>query len=116
MPVLNTFPASPLPDFPLEQTPEYKVLEVAFGDGYVLDMPDGINSRTDKITLAWTNLNASEFAIIRDFLNAHAPSTPFLYTPAGSTTKVFKCRVWSHSQTNGGFYSVRATFTQYHGA
>jgi phage-related protein len=113
---MNTFPALPLPDLPITVTPEYKMNEVTFGDGYALSAPNGINARTDKVVLNWTDINKTEFDILIAFFTAHAPATPFRYTPPNGTQRVFKCSQWSYTQTSAGHYSAQATLIQFHGA
>lgn len=116
MAVINTFPQSPAPDFPSSIQPGYSVDEVQFGDGYAIARPSGINARTDTVTLQWTQLNANERRTLEQFLDAHAPTTPFFYTPFNGVQKVYTCRDWSADQTDGAFHSVRAVLKQYHGA
>jgi len=113
----NTLPATPLPDLPIGDEPEYAVSETKFGDGYSQFAEDGINAKTSNVTLTWTNLNAAEFETIRAFLDAHAPATPFLYTaPGAQAERKFICPQWGHNQTSVAHYSIRAKLTQYHGA
>ena len=115
MATLNTFPSSPAPDFPSQRTPEFSTRETNFGDGYNVEVPNGINNRTDKVTLSWTQLNADERDVIMDFLEAHAPTTPFWFVfPGDATQKAYKCKTFSDSQTNGGYYAISATLTQVH--
>ena len=116
MPALNTLPATPLPDLPIAVTPAYAVREANFGDGYQMDAPAGVNFRTDKVDLDWSNINLSEFTILNNFFVAHSPSTPFWYTPPNGAQRVFKCRQWSYTRVSSGHYNLRATLTQFHGA
>lgn len=116
MAVLNTFPATPLPEFPEGVDPEYKTQETQFGDGYKLIAEDGINARADRVDLRWENITASEKNTLVNFLTLHAPATPFYYTPIDGTTRVFICRKWNMRRTDAGFFSVSATLEQYHGA
>lgn len=116
MAVYQTFPAAPLPDFPTSVKPSYAVDTVAFGDGYEVRAPAGINARTDTVTLSWTVLNANERRVLENFLDAHAPATPFFYTPFNGVQKAYTCDDWGADQTDGGYHAVRAVFKQYHGA
>lgn len=116
MAILNTFPALPLPEFPEGIDANYKTSESKFGDGYSLIAEDGINSRTDTVELSWDNITTSEKDLIVPFLEAHAPATPFYYTPIDNVTRTFICRKWNMRRVDAGFFAVRASLEQYYGA
>lgn len=115
MAILNTFPAEPLPDFPSSIAPSYQVTDVEYGDGYRLSRPAGINSRTDTVRLVWTQLHRAEVEVLEDFLEAHAPATPFYCSPLAGRQSAYTCREWTKDQTNGGYFAMTATLVQFHG-
>lgn len=116
MATLNTFPASPLPEFPEGIETGYRTQETQFGDGYKLIAESGINARIDKVELRWENLRTSEMTVLRNFLEAHAPATPFYYTPIDGRTRTFVCQQWEIRRIDAGFFSVSASLEQYYGA
>jgi phage-related protein len=116
MTTYNTFPASPLPDLPDSVAPNYAVQETAFGDGYKQVGEDGINSRTDTVSLSWSDINMAERDVLIAFLSAHAPALPFYYTHEGFPQKTYTCKDWRHRRTNVTGYSVTASLVQEHGA
>jgi phage-related protein len=113
---LNTFPALPLPDEPEPVTPQYAVQEVQFGDGYKQIAEDGNNARSDQVQLSWTDINTTEKDLVVNFIEAHAPATPFYYTSILGTQKVYICRNWSAARTNANFWNISAQLEEYHAA
>lgn len=114
MPFL-TFPASPLPDFPETVQAKFTTLESMFGDGYSVEAPAGLNSRTDMVSMRWSDLTKAERDIIINFLDAHAPAKGFLYVSPFGWQKVFKCKDYTCVNTNGNLYTIDAPFVQLHG-
>lgn len=116
MPQLNTLPAEPLPDLPIDNSPEYTVSETNYGDGYKIIAEDGINAAAYTVRLTWSNINDTERAALVDFLKAHAPAVPFFYTAHGHPRRTFTCRQWSEREVSAGYHRVSATLTEFHGA
>lgn len=113
---LNTLPSDPLPDQPISRSPAYAVDETQFGDGYNLRAELGINSETWTVRLNWSNINPDEHTIIKNFLQAHAPTTPFYYTAQGDQQRPYVCTDWSEREHDGEFWDVTATLVEYHAA
>lgn len=114
--MLNTLPSLPLPDLPIKETPEYKVSETQYGDGYKQIAQDGVNATTWRVDLSWSNINQSERDIIVTFLQAHAPAVPFYYTTTNRPQRPYTCKDWSDTEVDAGFYNVVATLIENHGA
>lgn len=116
MPYLNTLPMNPLPDLPLRRSPEYRLNEVQYGDGYKLVAEDGVNATTNRVSLTWSTLTEEEQDAIVSFLEAHAPATPFYYTAPGLPQRPYRCTSMTHEQINVGLWTVTAELEEYHGA
>lgn len=92
-----------------KNTPEIKLLQAAFGDGYTQDGPDGSNNVRDVVSLSWNVLTEADAQTIFDFLMAHT-TVPFYYAMTGNTTKKWTAkdtsRAWDTPNT------VTSTFRQ----
>ncbi len=62
-----------------------------FGDGYMADTPDGLNTVVGAVTLSWDPIPYAQANTIRTFMLAHV-GVPFLYTLARET--VPRAWVW----------------------
>ena len=83
-------------------TPQVKVLEAEFGDGFSQPTPDGINNIRETVELKWDGLTECEMHAIYDFLTAHKGSQPFLYKPAGYRKPLaWTCKEWTRNLSEG---------------
>lgn len=90
----------------------YRVKSAQFGNGYVQDVGDGVNTLSEKWNISvfglLTNINP-----IRAFLRSHGSFTPFLWkTPMGDeiTVKGKDVRVTSQG---ADAYTLTAVFEQH---
>ena len=116
MPIYNTLPIDPSPVYPFERVPEFAVDEVKFGEGYVMERETGLNARTDTLTLRYEKLTQSEQAVIYAFIEAHAPTIPFI-VPAvfDGIGGLYTCPRFTRSKTSVGLWDITATLKQNHG-
>jgi phage-related protein len=92
-------------------TADYRVLTAKFGDGYEQTASDGINNKSQTWPLTFTG-TAAKIGAIRDFLDAHAGSKSFYWTPPLSARGYYKCKSHSIRPLGGGNYELTATFNQ----
>ena len=78
------------PDWGLTHTSKKEVTETAFGDGYRLRRPNGINhNRRVWGALSWANLDETGAQALYTFLDERALLTPFDWVmPSGETVRV----------------------------
>ncbi len=92
-----------------KNTPEVKILEAQFGEGYIQSSPDGSNSVREVVSVTWDVLLEAQAETIYTFLMAHV-TVPFKYALTGNTTKNWTAkdvsRLWDTPNT------ITATFRQ----
>lgn len=109
---LNTFNPPYAPSPGTKYAPEIKKKRAEFGDGYVLEMPDGSNPIKRKPKLTWDTLTEDEAQAIVDFFEAHV-AIPFYYALRDGVTR--KWLLTSFDRTFGTPNEVIAEFEQYFG-
>jgi len=74
-----------------------RVLKNTFGDGYAQTAQDGINNIVGGPSLTWSALTlAQKQSLVDNFFVVLAGSTPFFWTPPGTTVALlWKCAKWS---------------------
>lgn len=108
-------PINPSPG--LTDTPEFKILEADFGDGYTQPTPHGINHMRHVIELSWELLEADQMEVIRDFLESRGGVESFHYTLPGEVlSKTYRCAEWRVTALQADLYAITATFRQTFGA
>ena len=102
----------PVPPSPgTENTPEFKLLEAEFGDGYTQTTRDGMNHIRDVLSLQWDTLTPAQAAYITGFIRRHGGDTAFLYTPSDETTPIkWTCKEISDIRGKGGLREVKCVF------
>jgi phage-related protein len=109
---LPTFkpPVGPSPG--TSHKPTVSLWEADFGDGYSQPMPKGINHIKKSTSLKWAVLTLEQMLEITDFFERMGGNQPFYYRPFGVSDAVkWTCKEWEES-TEGGIWSVTATFVQ----
>jgi phage-related protein len=100
-----------VPSYTSRMTRKPSVLEAEFGDGYVQDSPEGINSTRMVYTLVFDVAPATA-DLIDAFLAAHV-GLPFIWTPPRKTALRWRCNdEWGVGEESFGLVSVTATFKQ----
>lgn len=89
----------------------FRVREAQFDDGYSQVAGVGLNPKKQSWEL---NFVGSEAYIkgIKDFLDRHAGSKSFRWTPPLSQLGLFRCKGYKPNALGGGNYSLSATFEQ----
>ncbi|AVO43904.1 phage tail protein [Phreatobacter cathodiphilus] len=108
---LAYFQPVPAPSPGTENTPELKILDAEFGDGYSQPTPDGLNHMRDVFRLKWDVLTTAQADAIVTFFRTQKGTTPFWWreTTTGPWIKV-TCKEWS--RTRGAPHTVTATLRQ----
>lgn len=79
--MVDTFSPSQVPSRDTSSaTTDYRLITASFGDGYRLDMPDGLNASLVTATYQWDYASAALRDYIVGFLNSHIART-FIYAP-----------------------------------
>jgi phage-related protein len=95
---LATFtpPVDPSPG--TDNTPEFKIKEAQFGDGYTQVTRDGLNHIRDVVNLRWDVLTPEQADTIEAFIVGKGGDTPFKYALRGDTTRQWTCKRYSRSR------------------
>lgn len=108
-----TFTPPRAPNDSTSDTPEVKILENEFGNGYVQSIADGYNNIRRVMTLTWETLPPEDFQALNNFLRARKGCEPFLWTPSDETTPIlWTSKAWSNSRETGGFYKFTCTLRE----
>src|SRR5687767_7867132 len=111
-----------LPGIPLAYSPQFseapRTRHVSFQDGYSLRSPDGLNTRSTKVTLRWRARPAQDMRELRNFFAVHNGAAWFWWTPTGySHNEKWICREYSWSPVEDGrgeYWDFDATLEQVH--
>lgn len=89
-------------------------VEVAFGNGYTQQVPNGINYLRDHISAKWDNISNSEYVTIIGFLDSLETGDYTTWTsPYDTTQKKYVLEGGrSISSTSGNTYSINQKFKQ----
>ncbi len=94
-------------------TVEAKVMEAAFGDGYVQRTAPGLNSVKETAQLVWDYIPSADGQTILDFFSGMRGVDAFLYTiPPANTPRRWTCRKWSYSESGPDQMKITAEFQQ----
>jgi len=90
----------------------FRVLSAQFGDGYMQEAGDGINTETASWTLEFVGYE-SQIQPIRDFLRQHRGFKPFLWTPHGeSSPRLFVAREFTVQPMGAKAITLRTKFEE----
>lgn len=89
----------------------FRVRTAQFGDGYAQSVNDGINNRVDSWPLSFEG-DESYVRPIKDFLDRHAGSNSFQWTPPLGTASLYRCTSYTLVPRSAGYYSLSASFQQ----
>ncbi len=92
-----------------------KVLEAAYGDGYVQRTPAGINSMPEEWDLTFSNLNEVTAQAIDTFLKTQGGYIAFDWKNMRGTMLKYVCLEWSTTFAEEDQSTVTAKFKQYFG-
>jgi phage-related protein len=107
---LNVFvpPVGPSPG--TENTPEFRILESEFGDGYSQSTRDGLNHIRQVRQLRWDTLTPDQANAIEGFILAQGGDTPFLYAMTDDVQRQWRCK--KYTRTNGTPVTISAEFRE----
>ncbi|MBU9420070.1 phage tail protein [Burkholderia multivorans] len=88
-----------------------RVRKAGFGDGYTQRAADGLNNRAATYNLRFVG-RADKIAAILAFLDAHAGSVSFFWTPPLRPQGRFVCEKYTEPVKNGEVYTITAQFEQ----
>lgn len=103
-----------VPSYNSKITIKPSVKRVQFGDGYSSISNDGINNILLPFDLTFDKRTDAEARAILHFLNLHAGSRRFIFTPPPpfNINKLFICSTWEHSQVFVNNNTVSAKFEE----
>lgn len=102
----------------VDESADIKVNKVQFGDGYIQDLPKGINNALRVWDVVFADRSLADANAIRDFFVLKAGSTRFTWRPQGFTADVkVVCQKYSRPLQNrfvgaNFVYTIRATFEE----
>jgi phage-related protein len=89
-----------------------RVITTNYGDGYVVDLPDGINVISGAFSLSWSFLYPTECDTIVAFFRSHIAS-PFYYTLPGTTeTRKWIPSKWTRTYPSINVHALSVTLTE----
>lgn len=102
------------PSYEFTNNNQPKVKTIQFGDGYVQDIPDGINNILINAEYMFNNRDLNETTAILHFLETRKGSESFIFIPPAPRNKIkrFKCKQWQDKQSFYGNYSISARFEE----
>lgn len=114
MTVFDNFPPGlPGPTEGFSKDTQPRVNRAQFGDGYELDVPDGINFIRHVYQPEWRPLSRSQKDTLENFFIAHKGSIPFTWvSPDNNASVNVKARSWRIIDLPGPWFAVTATLEQ----
>jgi phage-related protein len=99
-----------MPSYGVTETTTARVKEISFGDGYVQQAADGINTTPRQWSMRFVKRH-SDIGAIAAFLASKTGDTFTWDTPWGETVTV-RCTAWSRSYDYPNDSSLDVTFTE----
>ncbi|MCZ2897297.1 phage tail protein [Burkholderia thailandensis] len=88
-----------------------RVRKAQFGDGYTQRAADGLNNRTSKYSLRFSD-DAVTIAAIMAFLDACGGATAFYWTPPLRSRGRFVCETYTEPTKDGDVHTITAQFEE----
>lgn len=95
----------------VDPTIEFRTISAQFGDGYVQESADGINTKTEQYTIK-VNAYEKKAKEIMAFFNKHQGIKSFYWTPPLGTLGLYRCKNPKPTPQGGGLYVITATFVK----
>ncbi|GAB7128033.1 phage tail protein [Silvimonas sp. JCM 19000] len=105
----ETFTWSPLLNG--QGTTTLRTQKAQFGDGYSQIAADGLNNITQSWPVSFTG-GADKIQAIRDFLEQHAGSASFYWTPPLGKQGLYRAASYTLNPLGAGKYTLSTTFDQ----
>lgn len=93
------------------ETASFRTTEAKFGDGFKQTAGDGMNTRESVLDLTFVG-RAPVVMAMKAFLDAHAGSRSFYFTPPTSTRGLFLCKTYQIARVGRMVTGLTATFEQ----
>lgn len=90
---------------------EYRTTTVQFGDGYVQEVANGINTKTEEYAVRINAYN-KDAKDIRDFFDRHKGYKAFFWTPPLGDLGLYRCKNPVPTPQGGGLYVFTGTFVK----
>jgi phage-related protein len=74
---------------------EYRMLTIQMGDGYIQEIPDGINYKTASFQVSTRLYSPATIATIEAFLDSKHGNLPFTWTPNGGAEEQVVCKKYT---------------------
>lgn len=91
---------------------QFRTREARFGDGYRQATGDGLNTKEQAWPLVFRGSLATLMPI-REFLDAHAGHTAFLWTPPDGVQGLYRCKGYQWIPGAANRRRLTATFEQW---
>ena len=90
------------------------VKSIKFGDGYSVDLPDGINNILLPFNASFDSRSLNEYRAILHFLHARNGNEKFFFIPPApyNVIKKFICAEWQPTQSFYNKYSISVKFEE----
>ncbi|WCO82123.1 minor tail protein [Pseudomonas phage vB_PpS_SYP] len=99
----------------IDPTIEYKTTTVQFGDGYVQEIAEGINNKTEEYSIR-VHAYGAEAKSIKDFFDRHQGYKSFYWTPPLGDLGLYRCKNAVPRPQGGGLYVFSGTFVKVYAA
>jgi phage-related protein len=100
-----------------QATPDiaYTVRSAKMGDGFVQEIAEGINNRTESWDISWVG-NDTDVMAIMDFFDALAGYKSFYWTSPLNQIGLYKCKNPKPQEMGGNTFQLTGTFTKAYAA
>lgn len=95
----------------IDPTIEYRTTGTQFGDGYMQESANGINTKTEEYPIK-VHAYESEAKLIMDFFDRHQGFRSFFWTPPLGKLGLYKCKNPQPRPQGGGLYVISGTFVK----
>jgi phage-related protein len=96
-----------------QATTNFKVIEIAYGNGYSQRAGDGYNSVQAEWTVNWENISASELGTLTAAFDGFKGTDYFTWTaPGDSSSKKWIVTTYTRSALAGSVFTVSCSLKQ----
>ena len=99
----------------ISPTVDYRTVTVRFGDGYVQESADGINTKVEEYDVR-INAYTKEAKEIQEFFDRHKGIKAFFWTPPLGKLGLYRCKNATPTPQGGGLYVFTGKFVKSYAA
>lgn len=99
----------------IDPTIKFRTIKTQFGDGYVQESADGINTKDEEYPIK-VHAREDEAKLIMAFFDRHQGFKSFFWTPPLGKLGLYKCNNPKPVAQGGGLYSITGTFVKSYSA